>query len=317
MKCLVTGAKGFIGAHLVRHLLDAGHEVRAVDSLESAGSIAQARLENVRIERSVVDPSIWQPVCRDVEVVFHLAGRVHRGDNSSPSARSAYFRDNLEMTRALAEAALKEGVRRLVFASTATVYGTASVAGEAFREDTPVAPYPGDVYAQSKRAAEEFLLSGSTALETVVVRLPLVYGVGVKANMAMLVRLVQSGLPLPLAGIDNRRSFINIPNCVDFFLTTACHSGASGRILLASDREDVATPDLIRAIARGSGKSARLFSVPVGLLKMGCSLFGSRLERLTCNFQIDPAASCTLLDWSPKVSFTEGIAQMCAGQGEA
>ena len=316
MRCLVTGANGFIGRHLVRHLLNAGHEVRAVDSSESAESITSERLENVRIVQSAIDSAIWQGVCRDVKVIFHLAGRAHRGNDSSTSVRSVYFRDNLEMTRALAEAALKERVRRFVFASSVTVYGTASAPGEAFREDSPVAPHSGDVYAQSKRAAEEFLLPGDicVALEPVVVRLPLVYGVGVKGNMAALVRLARSGLPLPLAGINNRRSFINIPNCVDFLLAAACHPGAGGRILLVSDREDVSTPNLLRAIANESEKPVRLFSIPSGLLKMACSLLGQkeRFEKLAGNFQVDPTASCTLLGWSPKVSFAEGIAQMCA-----
>jgi nucleoside-diphosphate-sugar epimerase len=315
VKCLVTGANGFIGTHLVRYLLDTGHEVRAVDSSEPLETITSERLENALVAHSAVDPAAWQGVCRDVEVVFHLAGRVHRGDNSLPSARTIYFQENLEMTRALAEAALKVQVRRFVFASSVGVYGTASVSGEAFREDSPVAPPPGNVYAQSKRAAEEFLLSSDVcaALEPVIVRLPLVYGAGAKGNMPMLVRLARSGLPLPLAGINNRRSFINIPNCVDFLLTAACHPGAGGRILLASDQEDVSTSDLIRMIAHASGKSARLFSIPSGVLKMACSLFGQRdrFEKLAGNFQIDPAASCALLGWSPKVSVAEGIAQMC------
>ena len=312
MKCLVTGANGFIGTHLVRYLLDAGHEVKAVDS--SGRGIAGKRLERVQVARSTVDSAIWQTVCRDVEVIFHLAGRAHRRNNTSASLRSAYFRDNLEMTHALAEAALREQVRRFVFASSVTVYGTASAPGEAFQEDSPVLPHPGDIYAQSKRAAEAFLLSDCTALGPVVVRLPLVYGAGVKGNMAMLIRLASSGLPLPLAGINNRRSFLNIPNCVDFFLAAASHPDAGGRVLLASDREDVTIPDLIRAIARESGKSARLFPVPSELLKMACSLLGqkARFEKLAGNFQIDPEASCNFLNWSPKVGFAEGIAQMCA-----
>jgi nucleoside-diphosphate-sugar epimerase len=316
MKCLVTGASGFIGAYLVRSLLDAGHAVRAVSASEPAGNSTDVRLEHVRIARSAVDSAIWQDACRDVEVVFHLAGRAHHRDSSQPSAHAIYLRDNLEMTRALAEAALKMRVRRLVFASSVGVYGTASIPGEAFREDSPVSPHPDDVYAQSKRAAEEFLLSGDIlmALEPVIVRLPLVYGAGVKGNMAMLIRLAHSGLPLPLAGIGNRRSFINTANCVDFLLAAAGHPDAGGRVLLASDQEDVSTPDLIRAIARASGKSARLFPLPAKLLKTACTLLGqkARFEKLAGNFQIDSATSCALLGWSPKVSFTEGIAQMCA-----
>ncbi|MCL2876477.1 MAG: NAD-dependent epimerase/dehydratase family protein [Betaproteobacteria bacterium] len=321
MKCLVTGANGFIGTHLVRYLLDAGHEVRAVDCSEPVGIIADQRLENIRVTQSADDSVSWQAVCQDVEVIFHLAGRAHRGNDSSLSAHSIYFRDNLEVTRVLAEAAREARVRRFVFVSSVGVYGTVSALGEAFREDSLAMPHPNDVYAQSKRAAEEFLLSSDirTALEPVIVRLPLVYGAGVKGNMAKLMRLAVSGLPLPLAGVDNRRSYINIPNCVDFLLAAACHPGAGGRILLASDKEDVSTADFICKIARASRKTARLFPVSPWLLKMACSLLGqkTRFEKLAGNFQIDPTASCAFLGWSPKVGLVEGIAQMCAKYREA
>ena len=323
MKCLVTGANGFIGSHLVRYLLDNGHEVRAVDCSESADIIADKTLKNARNngKQSAVEPAIWEGVCRDVEVIFHLAGRAHRVNDSSLSARSAYFRDNFEITRVLAEAAIKARVRRFVFTGSVTVYGTASLSGEAFRENSPVAPHPNDIYAQSKLAAEKFLLSGNvcSVLEPVIVRLPLVYGAGVKGNMATLMRLAASGFPLPLAGITNRRSFINIQNCVDFLLAAASHPNAGGRVLLASDREDVTTPDLIRAIARETGKPTRLFTVPAALLKMACFLSGQkgRFEKLAGNFEIDPSASCAFLGWSPKVGFAEGIALMCAGYREA
>jgi len=318
VKCLVTGANGFIGAHLVRYLLDNGHYVRAVDSLEQAANQAEIPgLETVRIARSTVDLAAWQAVCRDIEAVFHLAGRTHCKDASLQSARSIYFRDNFEMTRTLAEAAIKAQARRFVFVSSVAVYGTISAAGKAFREDSPVLPPPDNFYAQSKLAAEEYLLSGGVCadIEPVVVRLPLVYGAGAKGNMAALMRLAQSGLPLPLAGIDNRRSFINIQNCVDFLHVASRQPGAGGRILLASDREDITTPDLIRAIAREMKTNARLFPVPSWLLKIGCSLSGQkeRFEKLAGNFQIDPSASCEFLGWSPKTGFTEGIALMCAG----
>ena len=317
VKCLVTGAKGFIGSHLVRYLLDNGHDVRAVDSSEQTATAKTSDPETVRIARSTVDSAVWHTVCRDIEVIFHLAGRAHSKDVSLTFARPVYFRDNLYMTRALSEAAIKARVRRFVFTSSVAVYGTVSAAGEAFREESPVLPHHDNFYARSKLAAEEFLLSDNicAAIEPVIVRLPLVYGDGAKGNIATLVRLARSGIPLPLAGINNRRSFINIQNCVDFLHAAACRTGAGGRVLLASDREDVTTPDLIRAIAREMGKPARLFHVPSWLLKTACYLSGqkSRFEKLTGNFQIDPSASCDFLGWSPKVGFTEGIAHMFAG----
>lgn len=326
MKCLVTGANGFIGSHLVRYLLAAGHAVRAVSSSEAAlarvrENMGGARLETAWVARGETNSAAWRAACRDAEAVFHLAGRAHRVSNASASARVAYFRDNLETTRALAQSAREMGVRRFVFASSVTVYGMASEPGEPFREDSPIVPHPGDFYAQSKRAAEAFLLSDCACadMEAVVVRLPLIYGAGVKGNMAALMRLAASGLPLPLAGIRNSRSFLNIPNCVDFLLAAATHPHAGGQILLASDQEDISTPELIRAMARALGKPARVFPVPAHVLKLACLLLGqkARFEKLAGHFQIDPAASCALLGWQPKVRLAEGIAQMCAGCGEA
>jgi nucleoside-diphosphate-sugar epimerase len=213
------------------------------------------------------------------------------------------------------------GVRRFVFASSVTVYGAASIPDEPFREDSLPAPHPDDFYAQSKQAAEVFLLSDcvGAGMEPIIVRLPLVYGTGAKGNMAALMRLAASGLPLPLAGIRNRRSFVNIPNCVDFLHAAATHPRAGRQILLVSDREDISMPELIRLMARAQGKPARLFPVPVHFLKMACSLLGqkARFEKLTSYFQIDPGASCDLLGWQPKASLAEGIKQMCAGRGEA
>ena len=324
VKCLVTGASGFIGGYLIRCLLDNGHDVRAVDSSEQTAGDNQVEisgLETVRITRRSVDLTAWQAVCQDIEAVFHLAGRTHRKDGYLQSMRSVYFRDNFEMTRTLAEAAIKAGARRFIFTSSVAVYGAVSAVGEAFREGSPVSPHNDDFYAQSKLAAEEFLLSNNvcSALEPVIVRLPLVYGAGAKGNIATLARLAQSGMPLPLSGIDNRRSFISIQNCVDFLHAAACRPGAGGRVLLASDCADVSTTDLIHAIARELRKPARLFPMPSWILKIICSLSGqkARFEKLAGNFQIDPSASCDFLGWSPKVGFTEGIALMCAGNRRA
>jgi nucleoside-diphosphate-sugar epimerase len=323
MKFLLTGASGFIGAHLCRHLLTAGHTVRAAcsaperaDALRALASHANHALELVGVERSCVNPAVWRAACQGVEVVFHLAGRAHRGDQSSADALAVYRRDNLEVTQVLAQAAMQTGVRRFVFISSATVYGTHSLAGQAFREDTPAAPHECDPYAISKRETEIFLQTPElrAALAPTIVRLPLVYGAGVKGNMRSLMRLVASGLPLPLASIDNRRSLVSIPNLVDFLLHVALNERAKGQTLLVSDNADVSTPELIRAIALGLGQKARLFAVPPRLLQAASRMLGQggRYEKLSASFQLDAAGSRDLLNWRPSTGFAEGIAEMCA-----
>jgi nucleoside-diphosphate-sugar epimerase len=326
MKFLVTGASGFIGGHLVHHLLDAGHAVRAACSApESAGLLRTLAsgfrtLEVIRVERPGLNPVCWQAACQDVEVIFHLAGRAHRADLSSSGALDVYRRDNLAVTQALASAAISAGVRRFILASSATVYGRHSPAGQPFRENSPVAPHERDPYAISKREAEIFLQTPPirSRLAPTLVRLPLVYGAGVKGNLRALMRLIARRLPLPLAGIDNRRSFIGIANLVDFLRHAAQDERAGDRILLASDNEDVSTPELVRAIARGLGKKARLFNIPSRILRAASFMSGqgARYEKLAASFQIDAAWSRDLLDWQPRTGFAEGMARMCAAEAD-
>jgi nucleoside-diphosphate-sugar epimerase len=330
MKFLVTGASGFIGGHLCRHLLDAGHVVRAVCSSPKSEDFLRTRvsdankikvLEFIRIERSCVNPASWRNACLEVDAVFHLAGRAHRSDKSSSDALDVYRRDNLEVTQVLANAAIHAGVRHFIFISSATVYGTHSIDGQAFQEDSSVAPHEHDPYAISKREAEIFLQTPElrAAMATTIVRLPLVYGAGVKGNMCSLMRLVASGLPLPLASMDNRRSLVSIPNLVDFLLCAALNEKARGQTLLLSDNEDVSTPVLIRAIALGLGKKARLFAVPPRLLQAASFMLGqrARYEKLAASFQLDAAWSRNLLNWRPPVGLAEGIAEMCAAYAKS
>ncbi|MDR1351555.1 MAG: NAD-dependent epimerase/dehydratase family protein [Zoogloeaceae bacterium] len=320
MKFLVTGASGFIGGHLCRHLLHVGHAVRAACSAPEKADVLRAMrtemsaLELFRVDHENGITAQWQTACTGIDGVIHLAARAHR-EKSSEAAAFAYRRVNQELTR-VTEAAVWANVKSFVFVSSATVYGTDSPVGQVFRENSPAAPHSDDPYAVAKLEAENFLRTPGimAALHPVIVRPPLVYGPGVKGNMLSLLRLVARGLPLPLASVNNRRSFVGIDNLVDFLLCAATHESARGKTLLVSDGEDVSTPQLIRAIARGLGKSPRLFSAPPVLLRTAAALSGQRTRygKLADNFQLDAGWSRELLDWQPKTGFAEGIAEMCA-----
>jgi nucleoside-diphosphate-sugar epimerase len=230
-------------------------------------------------------------------------------------AVAAYEVVNVEGSRRLAEQAAAAGVQRLVYLSSIKVNGEQTALGAPFlRSDTPA---PQDAYGVSKSEAEQALweISAKTGLEIVVVRPPLVYGPGVKGNLARLLKLVRLGLPLPLGAVQNMRSLIGRDNLVDLLIRCVDHPEAAGQTFLVSDGEDLSTPDLIRHMATAMGRSARLFPVPVSLLRLAGGALGKRAEidRLVGSSQIDSSHTRQVLSWAPPVSVQEGIRRMVQG----
>jgi nucleoside-diphosphate-sugar epimerase len=194
--------------------------------------------------------------------------------------------------------------------SSVRAMGEATLPGAPLRATDP--PRPSNPYGRGKLATERALQAAAleTGIDIVILRPPLVYGPGVKANFQALTRLIASGLPLPLAGIDNRRSLIFIDNLVDLVGRACLHTGAAGRVLLARDAADLSTPELIRLLAAGLDRPARLFGVPRPALGMLHRLpkLGPLLSRLTLSLQVDDAETRTALDWRPPVSPEIGLA---------
>ena len=293
---LVTGASGFIGRAACTAFAKRGWQVRAAVRDRATIEGAQAVLGS--LEQG------W-PV-DDVDVVVHLAGIAHQLHGKA--AESTYHALNCEATERLASAAIRAGVRRFVFMSSIKVNGERTPIDRPFHaSDTP---QPEDRYARSKRDAERVLAGLSGKMEVVVVRPPLVYGPGVRANFLRLVRLVDRSLPLPLGAIRNRRSLIYVGNLADLIVAAASAPAAAGRTLLAADGEDLSTPQLVSEIARALGTPARLIGVPVGLLRLGGALTGKRAEigRLVDSLVVDASETRELLGWRPPFSVREGIA---------
>ena len=146
----------------------------------------------------------------------------------------------------------------------------------------------------------------------VVLRIPLVYGYGVKGNLMRLMKLINSGIPLPFSLIDNKRSLIGIDNLVDLLICCIDHPNAKEKTFLASDGEDLSTPELIKLIASSMGKKANLFPFPISMLKFLGSVFGKREEinRLVGSLRIDNSYTKEILNWIPPVSVEEGIKRM-------
>lgn len=212
--------------------------------------------------------------------------------------------DEAEAAARLARAAGRAGVRRLVLMSSVRAMGDSTPLGIPFRSAHP--PQPRDAYGRGKLAIERALqaATAATGLELVILRPPLVYGPGVKANFRALIRLVASGLPLPFAGIDNRRSLIFLDNLVDLVVRASIRPGTAGRVLLARDGVDLSTPELIRLLAAGLDRPARLFTLPsVGFAPLrSLPLLGPPIVRLTNSLQVDDSETRAALDWYPAVS---------------
>lgn len=302
MRVLVTGASGFVGSHLVPLLLASGHDVTAATRAETAVSGA------ARVVSPDLGPDAdWRPLLAGVEAVVHLAARAHvPSEVAGPGVESLYHRINADGTRAIARQAREAGVRHFVLMSSTGAVASAS--DGLITADTP--PRPVTAYGRSKLAAEAAVRE-EFGVGWTILRPPLVYGPGNRANFDRLVRLVRSGLPLPLAGVRNRRSFLHVGNLADAVLTCLGSPGAGGRTYLLSDGADVSTPELIRRIARVQGRQARMFALPPGVLRSMTRLPGGRaLGKLMSSLFVDSAPIRQETGWVPRFTLDEGLATL-------
>jgi nucleoside-diphosphate-sugar epimerase len=288
-RILVTGAAGFIGRALCRGLAERGHGVLGL-TRRPEEPIAGVELRAIG---EIGPGTAWPAHLTGVDVVMHLADR-----------------GTVDTAAALGRAAAAGGVRRLVYMSSIRAMGDRTRPGTPFRPTD--LPMPHEAYGCAKLASERALLAAAqqTGLELVILRPPLVYGPGVKANFRALMRLVASGLPLPFAGLDNRRSLIFLANLVDVAARAAIDLATPGQVLLVRDAVDLSTPELIRRLAAGLGRAARLFTVPEAAFAALRHLPGPGplVARLTLSLQIDDSATRAELDWMPPVPTETGLA---------
>jgi len=299
-KILVTGANGFVGTALCRVLRARGITfVPAVRKAESAGQIGVGDIDA---------QTPWKEALSGCNAVIHLAARVHVMKDEATDPLAAYRLVNRDAALNLARQAAESGIRRFVFVSSIKVNGERTTGRPFTAADVPM---PLDPYGQSKLEAENALreLSQQTGLEVVIVRPPLVYGPGVGANFLSLMRLVRTGLPLPLGAVDNRRSMAAAENLADLLICCVRHPSAAGHTFLVSDDHDISTAELVRKLAASMGKSARLLPVPGKLLMAGAALLGksAAAERLLGSLQVDIAHTKSVLGWHPAIGMDDAI----------
>lgn len=303
---LVTGATGFVGKALCAQLARLGFTVRA--AVRTSGS-ARTILADEVVVGEMGALTDWAAALAGVSAVVHLAARVHVMDEQASDPLAEFRRVNVQGTLRLAQQATAAGVQRFVYISSIKALGEATLAGQPFTEESPAQPT--DAYGISKLEAEQDLRewAAHSGLEVVIIRPPLVYGLGVKANFAALMRAVQRGVPLPLGTVHNSRSLVGLDNLVDFIVTCLIHQKAANQTFMVSDGQDLSTTALIRAMAQSTGVKARLLPVPVVLLKAAASLLGKgdAMQRLYGNLQVDITKARTMLDWTPPVTVLEGL----------
>lgn len=303
---MVTGASGFVGRAVCSALLARGVTVLAAARSELPPVPGQGTVRLSEMSGS----TDWSGVLAGVEGIIHLAGRAHVMREESADPWGEYLRSNVDASRRLAEQAAEAGVRRLVYVSSVKVNGEATLPGRPFTEDMP--PAPEDDYGRSKLLAEEALaeVAARTGLQVVVVRPPLVYGPGVKGNFLSLLNACRKRWPLPLGGIDNRRSLIYLGNLVDALLLCLNHRAGAGGTYLVRDGEDLSTPELVRRLSAALGVQPRLLPAPLGLMRAAAGLLGRRgaVDRLAGTLQVDDARIRDELDWSPPFTVAQGLA---------
>ena len=305
MKLLITGGTGFVGQHLVSALIQRNLPYQIAVRTQ-AGNSAHPECISVGNINAL---TAWLQALEGVTDVVHLAARVHITQETSSDAYAAFRAVNTAGTLNLARQAAAAGVRRFVFLSSVKVNGEGSP--HAYLEtDTPA---PEDAYAVSKWEAEQGLweISAETGMQIVILRIPLVYGPGVGANFLQLLQTVNKGWPLPLGGIENRRSLLYIGNLVDAILAVLKHPDAANKLYLLSDGQDVSTSQLVERIAQALNKTPRLFSLPQGMLRLAASVLGksSAVDRLYGSLYLDSAKIRQELSWTPPFSMQQGLAE--------
>lgn len=302
---LITGANGFIGNAICKRCQN--ENIKTIAAVRSSNFIFK---NNLVFEIGNADiKTDWSTALAGVNCVVHTLARVHVMREKTSDPIKEFRAVNVDATLNLARQASKMGVKRFIFISSVKVNGETNFQGALFSETDVAAPK--SPYSVSKWEAEQNLLELAevTGMEVVILRLPLVYGPGVKANFLNMMHWLNSGLPLPFGAIHNKRSLVGLDNLVDLILTCICHPSAANQTFMVSDGEDLSTTELLRRTAVALGKPARLLPVPQGLLDFCLKMLGKQelAQRLCGPLQVDITKARSILGWSPPLTVDEEL----------
>jgi nucleoside-diphosphate-sugar epimerase len=309
MKTLITGGSGFVGRALYWHLAEQQHQVLIHVRDSSSLSFSEHINQYQRVVEGDLNRIFGKNASSEgVETLVHCAARVHQVSETAEDPLAAYRAVNMEATLQLANSAATAGVKRFVFLSSVKVNGELTVPGQPFRADQA---NPQDPYGISKWEAELGLreIAARTGMEVVIIRPPLVYGPGVKANFLTMMQWLKRGIPLPFGAIKNQRSLVALPNLVDFITLCLTHPKAANQTFLISDQHDVSTTELLCGLGDALERPARLIPISQSLLEFALEAIGKVdvAQRLCGDLTVDSSPATELLGWKPPFSVQQGL----------
>ena len=313
MRVLVTGANGFVGGGLLQRLLGMA-EVSVVAGLRHYGALDDTVVCERCVLGDLATSSFAAAQLDGIDVIVHTAARVHVMRELEVDPLATFRQVNVAALRRLAGAAAQAGVRRFVFVSSIKVNGEETMPGYAFMAGD--VPTPMDPYGISKQEAEQALreICESSGMEWVVVRPPLVYGPGVKANFQRLMQGLACGVPLPVGALHNRRSLVSLDNLVDLLVTCLTHPRAANQTFLVSDGNDLSVIELTKKLAQLLSSRSWLVPIPAACLRVALNSVGraSVAQRLCGELRVDIEKNRSVLDWCPLTTVDEGLARTTA-----
>ena len=309
---LLSGASGFIGSALLTDFIRHNRKVTAL--VRNDRSHLSPEVKVIVADLSSLE-QLDESALSGVDTVVHTAAIAEVADASSEQLLGRYRQINSDATLSLAKRAADAGVKRFIFVSSIKVNGEVNIGAAPFAPDDT--PNPTDPYGISKHEAEQGLLrlSREGEIEVVIIRLPLVYGFGVKGNFASMMKWVKKGVPLPLGAVSNRRSLLSLENLISFIDLCVDRERsplAANEIFILSDGVDFSTTELLQMVAKAYGVPPRLIPVPVSWMRFFARLLGKGAvaDRLFGDLRVDSSKAQNMLRWQPVVTMKEQLEKM-------